>query len=203
MALPVNIDTTYPDDPDQPSRKIHQQHHDSLHGFYNLFEGKTPGAANGVATLGADGLVPAAQLPPSGSSGGGVLAGVQHLLASDVSTTSSTGTDLDATNLAVTFTVPASGSVWVELEAFGHSGGNNTLDFLLREGASAVAGTERAASYGSTSSTPERFHITLLVTGLTPAASHTWKFAIRRSFGTGTPVIQGSHYVTMVVMSGN
>lgn len=35
--LPVNIDTTYGDDTD-PSVKVHQQHHDAVHGVVNLFD---------------------------------------------------------------------------------------------------------------------------------------------------------------------
>lgn len=38
MALPVNIDSTYEDDVTRPGRKIHQQHHDSLHTLYNNIE---------------------------------------------------------------------------------------------------------------------------------------------------------------------
>lgn len=30
-ALPTDIDSTYDDDPQQPSRKLHQQHHDTIH----------------------------------------------------------------------------------------------------------------------------------------------------------------------------
>jgi len=35
MVLPVNIDTSYPDDPLTPSRKVHQQHHDTVHADIN------------------------------------------------------------------------------------------------------------------------------------------------------------------------
>lgn len=31
VSLPTNVDATYADDPDNPSRKEHQQHHDALH----------------------------------------------------------------------------------------------------------------------------------------------------------------------------
>ena len=39
--LPVNVDSTYQDDPDDPSRALHQQHHDSLHTLYNELKGST------------------------------------------------------------------------------------------------------------------------------------------------------------------
>ena len=35
MSLPVNVDTTYPDDALIPSRKLHQQHHDLIHDAIN------------------------------------------------------------------------------------------------------------------------------------------------------------------------
>lgn len=34
-SLPTNIDATYIDDPTDPSRKAHQQHHDALHALYD------------------------------------------------------------------------------------------------------------------------------------------------------------------------
>ncbi len=42
MALPTDVDADYPDDPARPGRKLHQQHHDALHAFYNLWEGIDP-----------------------------------------------------------------------------------------------------------------------------------------------------------------
>lgn len=39
--LPVNVDATYEDDAGDPSRKIHQQHHDSVHALYNELKGTT------------------------------------------------------------------------------------------------------------------------------------------------------------------
>lgn len=61
--LPVNIDSSYADDALLPGRKIHQQHHDVLHALHNLLRGRTPGAANGFATLDAAAQLVAAQLP--------------------------------------------------------------------------------------------------------------------------------------------
>lgn len=42
MPLPTNIDATYPDDAGRPGRKLHQQAHDALHAFANLWEGIDP-----------------------------------------------------------------------------------------------------------------------------------------------------------------
>lgn len=64
--LPSNIDATFPDDGD-PSRKLHQEHHDVLHRFYNEWDGITP----------ADGEVPVWDEGSStwvaGSGGGGAV----------------------------------------------------------------------------------------------------------------------------------
>lgn len=56
MVLPVNIDATYPDR--GAGDTAHQQHHDEIHAAVN-----SRGAANGVATLDAGGLLPDAQSP--------------------------------------------------------------------------------------------------------------------------------------------
>lgn len=37
--LPINIDTTYSDDPNDASRKTHQQHHDAIHAYTNGHDG--------------------------------------------------------------------------------------------------------------------------------------------------------------------
>jgi hypothetical protein len=42
MVLPTNIDSTYADDASDPSQKLHQQYHDSLHTLYNTYEGTAP-----------------------------------------------------------------------------------------------------------------------------------------------------------------
>lgn len=61
-TLPTNIDATYPDDPNDPSVKLHQQHHDTLHALNN-----SVGQADGLAQLGSDGLLLEAQRPPAGA----------------------------------------------------------------------------------------------------------------------------------------
>lgn len=56
MVLPVNVDATYPDR--NAGDAAHQQHHDEIHAAVN-----SRGAANGIATLDAAGLLPEAQVP--------------------------------------------------------------------------------------------------------------------------------------------
>lgn len=52
--LPVNLDTTYPDDPSDPSTELHQEHHDALHALHNAIAGTAPDLASlGIAASGA------------------------------------------------------------------------------------------------------------------------------------------------------
>lgn len=53
-ALPTNVDSAYVDDGSNPSQKLHQQHHDVLHFFYNLWE---QAIEDGVGTW-PDGAIP-------------------------------------------------------------------------------------------------------------------------------------------------
>lgn len=45
----------------------HVADHELIRAFYNLFEGLVPGEAEGLATLGADGILTEAQRPPAGT----------------------------------------------------------------------------------------------------------------------------------------
>lgn len=64
--LPVDIDTTYPDDADRPDRKLHQQHHDALHARYN--EG-APDSLDGQTTSDFTALGVESQREPPGGAG--------------------------------------------------------------------------------------------------------------------------------------
>lgn len=49
--LPVNIDTAYDDDSIRPGTKLHQQHHDVLHAFYNNHRNSPDSPAEILAAL--------------------------------------------------------------------------------------------------------------------------------------------------------
>lgn len=112
------------------------------------------------------------------SGGGGFLARLSYNPASQTvkSTTSTSASlvDVDATNLAITFTAPASGDVLVVLSAFADVSGTG-WDFYqwgLREGTTKVAeGTVMRANTQAALS--RRF----LITGLTAGNSYTYKWA--------------------------
>lgn len=107
-----------------------------------------------------------------------------------LNTTSTTATDVDAANLAVAFTVPASGAVEVHLSglaAISGGGSNTELLWWLREGAADVAGSLVRALFANdvaqaTITTKHR------VTGLTPGASLTYKWGHSRASGTGSAI---------------
>jgi hypothetical protein len=117
---------------------------------------------------------------PAASGGGGTtdrLATVVYNPAtlSSYSTTSTTIADVDATNLAVTFTAPASGSVMVELTGLaGQSGTTDFTRWALRSGTTTV---KRNQVFGGTSGVNRTRTAKFLVTGLTPGASYTYKWA--------------------------
>lgn len=103
----------------------------------------------------------------------------------DTSTTNTTATDVDATNLVVTFTVPASGSVLVRLSALCHGASNGIYNiWSLREGSGNVAGSDMGGGVISTASQGRTR--TVKITGLTPGESKTWKWAQRTSNGANS-----------------
>lgn len=123
--------------------------------------------------------------PPGGGGSTVLLAVKQHrpTTTASYSTTSTTFADLDATNLAVTFTAPASGQVLVRLNAYAATGASTGLDWNLRDSSGDIANTGTATFSGA--SIEFRRTVTMVISGLTPGASYTWKWGQRRESGTG------------------
>jgi hypothetical protein len=115
-----------------------------------------------------------------GGGGGGLLAANRYATATTYTTTSTTPVDVDATNMAVTFTAPASGNVLVILSAYrdsvGGGGGNNYWG--IREATTNLAGSVIDRDGFGTYLT-----IQFLITGLS-AGSHTFKWAYAKNGGT-------------------
>jgi hypothetical protein len=84
--------------------------------------------------------------------------------------------DVDASNLSITFTVPASGVVWVEMEALCDAAVADYGIWGLRQGATDVPGSYEAV-YASNHTARRRYRHRF--TGLTPDAELTWKWAWR------------------------
>lgn len=102
--------------------------------------------------------------------------------SAQVSTTSSTFADVDATNLSVTGTVPRSGAIRIILD--GVANVNSAATYCLwnlRDGSGDVSGTSRAVT-NSTSRT--RVRTSFDITGLTPGASFTYKWGHASSDNT-------------------
>lgn len=97
-------------------------------------------------------------------------------------TTSATAVDVDAANLAVTFTAPPSGNVVVTLNAECNiADATSNQYWTLRDGSGVVAGVPRPAFILGESTAAERVTAMFKVTGLTPGTSYTWKWAFLRS----------------------
>lgn len=107
--------------------------------------------------------------------------------ATSVTTTSSTASRANSANLAVTFTVPASGIVDVELEAVGRiSNAAGNMAWCLMSDASTVVSAYR---FVTNSTGTFRQRATFRVTGLTPAASLTWYWGFLSADNTQTASI--------------
>lgn len=127
---------------------------------------------------------------PGGSGTTELLASVFHRPSSpDRSTTSSTSfADLDATNLAVTFTAPASGAVIVDLIGFVFKDVGATAGAMyhwnLRDTSGDIAGTNQVVSYSNSTAFAWRTATAMRVAGLTPGNSYTFKWGHKVSADT-------------------
>lgn len=138
-----------------------------------------------------------------GSGGGGNLATVFYNPAASASKsiTGTTLTDVDATNLAVTFVAPSSGTVLVRVNAAMKYPGSGGAFWGLRSGSSTVL-EAYIGGYG-TGAMDLRQSVVFPVTGLTPGTSYTYKFAARTDGPATTMSVAvggGNAPVTMEVL---
>jgi hypothetical protein len=107
-----------------------------------------------------------------------------------VSTTSTSLSDVDATNLAITFTAPLSGAVIVQLHGMALAASSSTqIAWGLREGSSDIANSSRIIAMTGSATSDLALQTGIYqfkVTGLTAGSSYTYKWAHRRRSGTGT-----------------
>lgn len=140
------------------------------------------GTPDGTTFLRDDGTLAA----PSG--GGGALVAIkQHNPGTkvDYSATTTSFVDADATNLAVTFTVPESGNVLVTLDGYGFTTAGTSLAWSVRDGTTDIS--QSFIQYDATEGPRSR---SWLVTGLTPDATKTYKWGIKRAYGSGSAFLQ-------------
>lgn len=102
------------------------------------------------------------------------------------STSSTSMTDVDASNMLVTFTAPLSGNVLVRLNAFGDTNGAaGECYWGLREASSNLPGIARVLR-GSATHPGDYLSVPIYVTGLTPGNSYTYKWSYAVDPGTST-----------------
>lgn len=152
----------------------------------------TTGTPDGTKFLRDDG----AWADPGGGGGGGggdLAAAVYNPgTGAALNTSSSSFADVHA-SLSCTFDAPASGEVWVMLQAMvAWAGVTSDYWWNLRDSGGNVAGTSNAVAY-----VVNDFYIAVTrhirVTGLTPGNSYTWKWGHRTS---GTAGIQAGTFGT-------
>lgn len=95
--------------------------------------------------------------------------------------------DLDSSNLVASFTGPASGAVLVRLSALVGSSSGKTLYWCLRSGSSTVTNTTNHIVTNSLDDW-DRKSCDILVTGLTPGVTYTWKWG---AYHVGSAVSHG------------
>lgn len=117
-----------------------------------------------------------------------------------IAVTSTTFVDVDATNLAVTFTAPSNGIVLVHLNAVTHhTTAGNDVYWGLREGTTDLAGSTGMVS----GSARGRVTHTVRISGLVTGSTHTYKWAHRVDAGEAR-LYRGGTYgpATMEVAAG-
>lgn len=123
-----------------------------------------------------------------GSGAGGVIAAKSYAPATQqtYSPTSSTYVDMDATNLAVTFTAPSSGKVMIQTGIGFSVVGGSLLSLNLREGTTNLSGAQRVAGNVSSSVGVMQGSVSPIWvrTGLTSGTSYTYKLGMSRLSGT-------------------
>jgi hypothetical protein len=128
-------------------------------------------------------------LQTSGSSTGGAL-GVTRYAPSSIQIYSITGTslaDVDSTNLAVTFTAPASGNILVRLCAYADETTNGEFYWGIRESTTNVTGSIGRIIRTTTDAGFVTYSFYL--PGIS-AGSHTYKWSAAVSTGTGRIIMQ-------------
>jgi hypothetical protein len=118
----------------------------------------------------------------------GLLAVTQYNPATSTTPSAVSGTfaDVDATNLTITFTAPASGRVLVRMSARCGVDTSTVQAWNLRDTGGDIANTKASVNYVNSGSNYPRPHYSYLATGLTPGTSYTWKWGFARASGSGT-----------------
>lgn len=118
------------------------------------------------------------------------------------STTSTTVADMDTTNMVVTFTAPASGKVIVRLSAYADISSNAQQYFwCLRDTSPALISGASLGAFRGTDGNP--YSGSIYITGLTPSASVTYRWAHGVTGGATGRVIAGPGVTSGTVSTSN
>jgi hypothetical protein len=156
----------------------------------------TSGATTGTITRGQEGTTGVAHSSGDkiahGPTAANMAAGIIGYKAynpgtlASYTTTATTATDVDATNLAVTFVAPPSGAVKVNFNALaGISSTNGQLYWGVNEGATSVI--DKQVDGLNSTSVNLSLTASVVVTGLTPGSVHTYKWSWRVVTGGASP----------------
>lgn len=151
----------------------------------------TAAATTGTVTRGREGTPSANRASGDTVVGAATDADLNHVLAvksynpgsiASYAVSSTTVTDVDATNLVVTFTVPPSGNVLVAFDTLTttYPGTSVYSIWSIREGSTTVASKYL---YGTNSAENHHGSVLFYVTGLTPGDVKTYKWAHSSSTG--------------------
>lgn len=124
-----------------------------------------------------------------------IVAYKQYLPAANITRSNTSFGDLDATNLAVAFTVPASGKVLVRA-TFTATQSAGSVWMNLRESTTDLADSEHMLLSSNTGGSGIALVYQSVVTGLTPGASKTYKLGAATSSGTFTIIGNVSGTIT-------
>jgi hypothetical protein len=119
----------------------------------------------------------------------------QTITFNAISNSTNTATDIDATNLKITFTAPDSGNVWVDLEGMGVAQsvppgtGVFGLYWTLRDSVSGLL-TAATLAMQASDAVPTRLRYSAKVTGLTPGQPYTYVWQHFRGSTGGTCYFQ-------------
>lgn len=147
----------------------------SATGTGNLVRATSPTLVTPALGTPTQGVLTSCTGLPAAGVVSGTLIGFKAYNGADYFVDWSSLADLDATNLAVTFNAPASGSVLIRLTCSA-SLDAGVLYFGIRESTTNVVAQRQVPILADLSSC--LVNTAFVVTGLTPASSHTYKWAV-------------------------
>lgn len=125
---------------------------------------------------------------PAPGATSGILKVQEYFPATQTTYTATTTlTDLDAVNAAVTFTAPPSGRVTIETSGMVQGSSGTVYAWAIRDTSNTAWGNAWNTDYGGSNIAGDCRTGKFYVIGLTPGQSYTMKWAHQVSYGSGSP----------------